>query len=225
MNTLEFFKRYNKNEEVVQGYIYVMMYIIDTADSFLFDAIQTMKKAGVYNNNIKRWMNYAYKHVQRAMSIVRLHSGESWEEVLERLDGYADDFQREKLVMYNTVLNGCAKSMTCDYEIAKALALTGSASLLCSFAMSVDMKLLNMLKRGDIVSSHSEALRVVISSIRQILWCKNLGIDAQTEINQKVVEQLQGACAMYGEAVRNIMDKYIEDHGKEVSDGSMQTGE
>ena len=224
MNTLEFFKKHNKNELVVQGYIYVMMYIIDTADSFLFDAIQTMKKAGVYNNNIKRWMNHAYKHIQRAMSIVRLHSGESWEEVLERLDGYADDFQREKLVMYNTVLNGCAKSMTCDYEIAKALALTGSASLLCSFASAVDMKLLGMLKRGDVVSSHAQALRVVISSIRQILWCKNLGVDAQTEINQKVVEQLQGACAMYGEAVRNIMDKFVEENEKRVSNGGVQTG-
>ena len=54
MNTLEFFKKHNKNELVVQGYIYVMMYIIDTADSFLFDAIQAMKKAGVFNNNVKR---------------------------------------------------------------------------------------------------------------------------------------------------------------------------
>lgn len=220
MNSLEYFKKHNTNKAVVQGYFYVMMYIIDTADNFLFDAIQSMKKSGVFYGNVKRWMNHAYKHIQRAMAIVRLYSGESWDEALEKLDGYAEDFQRERLVMYNTVLNGCAKGMTCDYEMAKALALSGSASLLCSFAMSVDMKLLNLMKRKDVVSSHSEALRVVISSIRQILWCKGLGVDAQMEINHKVVEQLQGACAMYGDAIRVLMDKYIEDYEKRFGNGS-----
>lgn len=211
MNTLEYFKKNNGNKGVVMGYLYVMMYIIDTADCFLFDAIEGFKKCGLYNTKVKYHLNTAYRHVQRAMSIVRLYSGESWEDALERLDGYVEEFQREKMVMYNTVLRECVKGMCEDYEVAKALALTGSASLLSSFAVSLDLKLKSMLKTRSVASAHSQALIVTVSSIRSLLYCKSLKVDGNTELEEKVVNKLMGACSMYGKAVEDIMNRVINE--------------
>lgn len=211
MNTLEFFKTHNKNKGVVVGYFYVLMYIIDTADSFMFEAIDGFKKAGLYHTSVKQNLNNAYRHIQRAMSIVRLYSGESWEKALLKLDGFVDDFQREKLVLYNTVLRDCAKDMCKDYEVAKSLALTGSASLLCSFAVSLDLKLKNLIKKTSLESAHGQALVVAVSSVRSLLYCKSLNIDSSTELDGVVVEHLMGACSMFSKAVNNIMDRIVEE--------------
>lgn len=226
MNTLEFFKKHNKNQGVVRGYFYVLMYIIDTADLLMFEAIEGFKKVGMFNTEVKKNLNNAYKHLQRAMSIVRLYSGESWEEALLKLDGFVDDFEREKLVLYNTVLRDCARDMAEDYEVAKALAFTGSASLLASFAVSLDLKLRSLIKKDYLQSAHAEALKVTISSVRQLLYCKRLDVDSHKELDQKVVDHLCGACGMYAKAVEKIMDDIVEEfnkkeNGEECSEDSL----
>lgn len=226
MNVLEFFKSNSTNKGVVKGYFYVLMYIIDTADNFLFEAREGFKKCGLFNTKVKQCLNSAYSHLQRAMSIVRLYSGESWEEALLKLDGFVDDFEREKLVLYNTVLRDCARDMAEDYEVAKALAFTGSASLLASFAVSLDLKLRKLMKKDSLQSAHAQALIVTISSVRQLLFCKNLGINGSKELDQEVVDKLCGACAMYSKAVEEIMDRIIKEvnekeDGEECSENSL----
>lgn len=227
-NVIEVLQRYGEDKTMAYAFTYAFLFVLDTADSHIFEARDMFKKnkPELFKHELKQLLNSAYNNIHSLMEIVKQYTKDDVDDVLLCLDDYQDRFNQEIFILYNVMLRqNASRYFKHDYELAKVCTKLDMGHILLEYWERLNNRVLSSMPNPlcETTNNYDKYSRACAFALRSFVTHRLILPDINVErLTPQAEKQFQGAFKRFLSSVTCIFNEMKDGKQDSTKDSTTQ---